>query len=230
MRSLSSQKPADGRKHSISGPGEKLHINIVPGSSESNKSVPPSPFKLSFISDPPHGAFKAHPVKSAARELQFDFPSSGSSSDLHIPTALKEGVVTEKSLTGESLRSSTDSTGVGDVEKSTGVFMGKQAVDGRSQGGEGRSQSRGAGPRGGEGGETNRDSLTENTSHLDLMESFSMDTLLPKMVDKVNSDDEGLLSALISRNLDGPYICITVKHIFVWIIFTIIHFFYYFPS
>ncbi|XP_046552596.1 hamartin-like [Haliotis rubra] len=70
------------------GPSNLPDLKITPGSQPS--SVPPSPLKPEFTSEPPKGAVKTMPVRRAIRELRFDripelqcdqrVPSDGSSS------------------------------------------------------------------------------------------------------------------------------------------------------
>lgn len=52
-----------------------LSNKSLPGSAEgksASSSVPPSPLRAEFTTEPPRGLVKSLPVKQAARELQFD--------------------------------------------------------------------------------------------------------------------------------------------------------------
>lgn len=82
-----------------------LSNKSLPGSADGksgSSSVPPSPLRAEFTTEPPRGIFKSLPVKQAARELQFD-PGSRRRS-LGTPDLSSENFH-DSSLTGEgSLR------------------------------------------------------------------------------------------------------------------------------
>lgn len=78
-----------------------LSNKSFPGSADGksgSSSVPPSPLRPEFTTEPPRGIFKSLPVKQAARELQFD-PGSRRRS-LGTPDLSAENFH-DSSLTGE---------------------------------------------------------------------------------------------------------------------------------
>lgn len=83
-----------------------LSNKSLPGSADGksgSSSVPPSPLRAEFTTEPPRGIFKSLPVKQAARELQFD-PGSRRRS-LGTPDLSSSENFHDSSLTGEgSLR------------------------------------------------------------------------------------------------------------------------------
>ena len=69
-------------------------IKSISGS-ETKSSVPASPMKTEFTSEPPIGMFKSHPIRTTARELKFDtVPESPAQSltdnGMMFPTVYKE--------------------------------------------------------------------------------------------------------------------------------------------
>lgn len=59
-------------------------------SKSGSSSVPPSPLRAEFTTEPPRGIFKSLPVMQAARELQFDVGSARRS--LGTPELLAENL------------------------------------------------------------------------------------------------------------------------------------------
>ncbi|XP_061169863.1 hamartin-like isoform X2 [Saccostrea echinata] len=80
-----------------------LSSKSLPGSVEgktSSSSVPPSPLRAEFTTEPPRGIFKSLPVKQAARELQFDVGSARR--NMNTPEQVSENIQ-DSPLPGEGL-------------------------------------------------------------------------------------------------------------------------------
>ncbi|KAK3088192.1 hypothetical protein FSP39_015981 [Pinctada imbricata] len=183
-----SLRGSDNRKLSGSSHGEKLHLNIIPGSSDSNRSVPPSPLKVSFISEPPHGTLKSQPIKSAVRELQFDFPPSLAEQKIQFP---------QPKNPKEMTKAPDVDTGSLSSEPSTSYHISPESRKMTLTGGTANPPQVSDGAVTADKNTVPADDPRGIEQENDLMESFSMDTL-PKVIEKINSDDEDTMDKEVS--------------------------------
>lgn len=133
--------------------------------SDSKSSVPPSPMKTEFTTEPPLGTFRSQPVRTTARELKFDIINNP------VPESPMPSF-SDSVMLYPAAESAEKNEGIDNVMKTESVD--KDEV------------SKQTGQR--------EDSLERKDSieRPDLMESFSMDTL-PKMMEALHDSDDGKL-------------------------------------